>query len=111
MSVLFTPRVEDYLLTLVTKLYEKEYFSYLENAENYVEDIVFEIKNNIYMKPKKKAPPRFRKYGKNLYYVIYRKSKRTTWYIFFTIHGQEQNNYLVSYITNNHVSAQHIRGL
>lgn len=111
MKVLYYPEVEDYLFDLVNILFEKDYFSFYENAESYVSDIITEIETSIHLKLKHKAPRHFNKYGKNLYYVTYRKSRRTTWYIFFTMHGQDKDTYLVRYITNNHTSAKHISGL
>jgi hypothetical protein len=111
MKVLFLPIVENYLFDLVEILYKKGYFSFYENAEKYVSDIIIDIQTNINIRVKHKAPLRFKKYGTNLYYVTYKSNKRTTWYIFFSVHGNDKDTYLIRYITNNHVSAHHIRGL
>jgi hypothetical protein len=82
MNVLFTPEVEDYLFNLVEILFKKQYFAYYENAEKYVIDLITQINNYIHIRSKHIAPPRFRKYGRDLYYVTFKSSKRITWYVF-----------------------------
>lgn len=106
MNVVILPEVADYLEDLTYKLYLKEYFGFIDSARKYVDDLVDDIQYNIQNKVKKTSPARFRRYGSH--YVTYRPNKRTTWYIFFHVKG---DRYLIGYITNNHVSAQHIRGL
>ena len=57
----------------------------------------------------KPAPPYFDKYGKNMKYAIFKKNKRTSWYVFFkTNRENEEIIYLVRYIANNHTVAQHL---
>ena len=85
--------------------------NHIENAEEYVISLNDEIESYISVKQKTIAPDKFKRFGKNLYYISIRKNKQTTWYVFFTIHGKNKDTYAVRYITNNHVSAQHIRGL
>ena len=106
MIVQFTPQVEDYLFDLIEILHQKGYFSFYDTAEKYVMKLLEDIESNIHIKQKKKAPVRFQKYAS--YYITYRPNKRTTWYIFFNV---KDDRYLIRYITNSHVSAQHIRGL
>ena len=62
MNVQFNPEVEDYLFDLIEILYQKEYFSFYDNAEKYVMSLVMDIELNINIKQKKKSPPRFRKF-------------------------------------------------
>lgn len=107
-NVVYDPIVIEYFYHLLDILLEKEYFSFEDTAINYVDEIHNFVRTKIHTAPKRTAPARFHKYGKNLKYTTYKKSKRTTWYIFFT---QKDNRYIIKHITNNHVSAQHIRGL
>jgi hypothetical protein len=106
--VSYLPEVHLYLKELSLLLYEKGYFVFYENAEEYVIKLVTHIESNISTLPKKVAPDRFNRFGKNMHYITYRPNRHTTWYIFFQ---SKNDNYVVRYITNNHVSAQHIRGL
>lgn len=109
MDVKFSRATLAYLDGLIDLLIEKGYFSFYDSSYSYIEDIKNYIVDNIQTRPKYKAQPRFTRYGKNMYYITYKRNRQTTWYIFFTIHGKD--NILIRYITNNHVSAQHIRGL
>lgn len=106
MTVLYDSLVIDYLENLTSILYQKGYFGFPEGAKTYISKLTHEIESSIHLKLKKPSPPRFSRFG--THYVIYRPNKRTTWYVFFNFKG---NRYLIRYITNNHVSAQHIRGL
>lgn len=108
MSVNYRPVVISYLEDLTTILFNKGYFSYLSTSKEYVDKLTLTIEAEISTKLKKKAPKHFDRFGKNMYYITYRPNRRTTWYIFFTY---KNDNYLIEYITNNHVSAHHIRGL
>lgn len=109
MDVKFSKSTLLYLDELIDILIEKEYFSYYESSYKYIYDIQQYILNHIFIAPKYKAPLRFARYGKDMFYITYRRNKQTTWYIFFSVY--DKDNYLIRYITNNHVSAQHIRGL
>ncbi len=77
-----------------------------ESAKTYVSKLTADIESSIHLKLKNPSPPRFKKYGSH--YVTYKPNKNTTWYVFFSMRA---DRYLVRFITNNHVSAQHIRGL
>ncbi|HEX3006886.1 MAG TPA: hypothetical protein VHO90_04660 [Bacteroidales bacterium] len=107
-SVSYSPEVIEYLKNLITILYDKGYFCFPENAKEYVDRITLDIENNIASKSKRKAPKYFERYGKDLYYVTYRPNRHTSWYVFFNV---RDTRYLIRYITNNHVSAQHLKGL
>jgi hypothetical protein len=109
MNILFQPDVENYLFDLIELLFKKQYFSFYDNAENYVYDLINHIEQNIAFQKKSISPIWFKKYG--THYITYHPNKRTTWYIFFTVHGDHKDTFLIRFITNNHVSAQHIRGL
>jgi hypothetical protein len=107
MKVLVLPEVRQYLNELSQILYEKDYFGYLETAERYVEELFEAIKTTLPNRQKHYAPLYFERYGKGMYYSVFRKNKHTQWYVFFNIYEDEGALiYLVRYISNNHVMAQ-----
>lgn len=107
-NVEYLPEVVDYINDLTEILIDKQYFSYPENAKQYTSDLISEIENYIDSKKKHPAPSYFNRYGKNMHYIIYRPNRKTTWYVFFQ---HKDNDYLIRFITNNHVKAHYIRGL
>jgi hypothetical protein len=109
MNVIIQPKVLSYLETIVLILFEKEYFSYLETAKQYIDDLLDDIKLRLHIKHHKKAPIYFEKYGKNMLYAGFSKNKRTTWYVFFNIYmNGVEKIYLIRYIANNHTIAQYL---
>ena len=86
-----------FLNQLAFKLFEKDYFSYFDNAVVYKDKIIDFIENNLTHFPSKKTPPKIQYLGKN--YIFYTTNQRTTWYVFFE---KEENQYLVTFISNNH---------
>lgn len=109
MQVLVSPEVRSYLYELSQILYDKEYFGFLESAEKYVETLFEEIKTTLPYKVNYPAPRYFERYGKKLLYSRFTKNKTTQWYVFFNIYQQDKETiYLVRYISNNHVIAQHL---
>jgi len=109
MKVLVLPKVRQYLYELSYILYQKDYFSFLDTSEEYVEELFEDIKTTLPYRKKQFAPPYFDKYGKNMYYSAFRKNKRTQWYVFFNIYEKGgELIYLVKYISNNHVIAQYL---
>ena len=50
------------------------------------------------------VPKHFYRYGSDAKYISYNRSNHTTWYIIFE---ERQEAYLVTQITNNHVSGQY----
>lgn len=110
-KVIALPEVRFYLTDLIRILYEKEYFSFEDNAKEYVTDLVSEIEKDLPFKVKKLAPELFSRYGENLYYSSFRKNRETTWYVFYTIHYDiptDTATFLIRFISNNHVIAQHL---
>ena len=93
-----TRKVIAYLSDLVDTLYEDDYFSYKENAQEYVNNIIDDIykyvPNPIHHRD---TPKELKKRGEN--YVKIKGSKRTTWYVLF---NQSGNRYVVKFVTNNH---------
>jgi hypothetical protein len=110
MSVRFARETYNYLEKLVDILFEKEYFSWLDVSEQYVRELIDDIKTNLPNRPHKQAPKRYERYGEDLHYVSFPKNKRTTWYAFFTKYQDENNRvfYIVVHIANNHTDAQYL---
>jgi hypothetical protein len=98
-EVVYTPNVIHYLDDLVIILYKKEYFGFIESAEEYVSNIYNAIPERIKKSAHKKTPISIQHLG--LDYVFYKANARTTWYIFFERRDQ---NYLITGIINNNSS-------
>lgn len=111
MKILALPEVREHFNELPYILYEKEYFSYIESAERYFDELFLDIQTTLPSRLKRLAPLYFvKKYGneKELYYALFPKSKQTTWYVFFTINYLEgEIVYLIRFISNNHVVAKY----
>lgn len=109
MKVLFLPEVVDKFLELAEILYDKGYLGFKDVAINYSEQLFRDIHANLPIKVKKGAPAYFERYGTDLFYSSFKHNKRTTWYVFYSIHDVEgETIYLVRYLTNNHVIAHHL---
>jgi len=109
MNVVLLPEVLEYLDNLVFLLFEKEYFSYLETSQDYIDDLVDDIEITLPILQHKSAPKYFDKYGKKMKYAGFKKNKQTTWYAFFTTYKDNNETvYLVRYIANNHTIAQYL---
>ena len=109
MSVIFIPEARTYMRNLIIILYEKGYFGFHDSSRKYVIELHNDIITNLPILPSKPAPTYFDKYGKDMYYVSFRKNKQTQWYVFFRIY-QERGEliYQVRYIGNNHTVAQYL---
>jgi hypothetical protein len=109
MKVIATPGVYSFLENLVTILYEQGYFGFEENAREYVNRLYDDIITSLPYRPKKRAPKFFNKYGEGMYYVVFRKSKKTVWYVFFRIYRKDDELYFqLRHIANNHTVAQYL---
>ncbi len=95
-EIIFTPEVIRYLDDLVVTLYKKEYFGFIESAEDYVSDIHNAIPERIKKSLHKKTPKSLKYLGSE--YIFYKPNTRTTWYAFFEKRNQ---NYLITGILNN----------
>ena len=103
--VVFSEDVKSFFFELIDILFQKEYFGFLDEAKEYVSEIVQYFETEI---PKlhqlglsKKAMPYFQKYGENLFFAAYRRTKsRTTWYAFYEIF--DERYFKVVHIINNH---------
>ncbi len=107
MRIVFTKEVREYLKDVADIMYEKEYFSFLDSSQHYMESLINEIVTTLPSRQAKLAPPYFERYSKDMHYVMFRKSKNTQWYVFFNLFEDEkgEHTYLISYITNNHLIA------
>ncbi|MCL2028549.1 MAG: hypothetical protein FWG79_08720 [Bacteroidales bacterium] len=109
MKVVVTAAVYEFLENLVITLYKQEYFGFEEDARKYVDELYDDITQTLPTRLKKPAPQHYDKYGSGLYYVIFKKSKRTSWYAFFRIYQKDgERYYQVRHIGNNHTEAQHL---
>lgn len=111
MKVIFSPEVREYMREVSYIMYEKEYFSFRDSSEKYMEDLIHEIITTLPHKQVKVAPPFFDQYAKKMLYSMFRKSRSTQWYVFFNLYQGEQEDeyiYLVRYISNNHVISHHL---
>jgi len=110
MRVLFLPEVREYFDILADILFEEEYYSFEENAQQYAKELFDDIETTLPTRWKKPAPNHFEKYGKNMYYSGFRKNRNTTWYAFFTKYEENgETIYLVRHIENNHTAAHFLR--
>jgi hypothetical protein len=109
MRVIVTPEVYGFLENLVIILYEQEYFGFEENARKYVNSLYDDITQTLPVRPKKRAPAYFDKYGEGLYYAAFQKNRNTTWYSFFRMYQKDGELYCqVRHIANNHTVAQYL---
>jgi len=92
----YTPEVVSYLDDLVKILYKKEYFGFLESAENYVSEIYDFVPHNL-KHGHKSTPIELKHLGSQ--YIFYKANSRTLWYIFFE---SQETRYLITGIINSH---------
>ena len=105
-KIWYSKEFTGFLNNLVTILYLKDYFGFIESAKKYTADIItFIEQKSIHFHT---APEYFSKYQSGMKYIAYQANKRTTWYIFFK---QSGNQFLIYYITNNHFEGQSIYAL
>lgn len=71
MNVRFAQETRDYFEYLVTILYQKEYFAWLDTSKKYVDDLIDDIENNLSVKQHNQATKYFDKYGKNMKYASF----------------------------------------
>ena len=96
-KVIFTPPVIDFLDDLVRILYKKEYFGFVETAEEYVLKLYDAVPENIKSSTHRLTPKSLKHLGSN--YTFYKSNNRTTWYVFFE---KKNQSYLITGIINNH---------
>ena len=108
-KVLFLPEVVDQFLELAEILYDKGYLGFKDTAIKYSEQLFKDIQTYLPIKVKKDAPSYFKRYGNDLFYSSFSKNKNTTWYVFYSIHKEDDKIiFLVRYLGNNHIIAHHL---
>ncbi len=75
-KILFKPEVEAYINNLVFELYQEKYFSNLESAIIYKDNIIDFIENNITIFPFRNTPIPLVTLGSK--YIFYKKNNRIT---------------------------------
>ena len=98
-EVFITQRVIDYLDELVFTLYKKEYFGFIESAEQYVQKIYDSIPEIIRLPTHQMSPKKLAHLGS--FYIFYKSNKRTTWYIFFE---KQQQKFLITELSTTTAS-------
>ena len=96
--IVYSKDIEGYLNNLIDILFYQDYFSYIENAEKYVENLKDEIEKYIDVKQHYKSPRNLEQFGKQ--FIIVSLNNKTSWYILF---DRKDNRFLIQFITNNHV--------
>ncbi|MGA9212574.1 hypothetical protein [Kaistella sp.] len=84
----------DYLTKI---LYIKQYFSYLEDVDNYIDEVYDVIESNIENRIFENAADPFRKFGEN--FLRYKVNNQTFWDVFFE---QKDNQFIINHILDNH---------
>lgn len=92
-STLFVSELDD----LAKVLYQRKYFSFVEDVDVYIDKIYDFVENNVEYPISKISPENFQKHGKK--YLRYDANSQTSWYIFF---DQKDHRFLVNHILNNH---------
>jgi hypothetical protein len=97
--------VREKLFALIDILMEQEYFSFQDNAHDYVNEIIDFIYTIPHLRHKSTNS---KKYGS--FYCKFKANNRTTWFVTFDIDG---NTFLIKNIINNHTRdyPTFIRGL
>ena len=69
-EILYLPEVKEYLNELILILFQKEYFGFIENSFEYVDNIVDFIEYNLPTFPYKKTPENLLNLGSK--YIFYK---------------------------------------
>ena len=96
-KIIFKDEILFYFDELINTLFFEEYFSYTENAQEYVAKIVDFVISEIHNFPHQKTPKALKYLGSNN--IFYKSNKRTTWYIFLE---RKDTDFLITGIINNH---------
>lgn len=107
-NIVIKQKVEAYLYLLIEKLNNEKYFTYTEDAINYVNSLRNDIKEylpNLQARMPDISPI---KWIKDLRFIAINNSNRTTWYVYFTVHGSNKDIYIIHHISNNHVAGHKV---
>ena len=92
-KIIFNKRVIQQLNEIVSILFKEEYFSYVENAIEYRDNLLGAITVSN-LKKGKISPAKNAKLGS--FYI----NHRTTWYVFYDV---VNNDFYIEHIINNHL--------
>ena len=96
-EVYYKKEIVTYLDDLVLQLYKADYFGFMQSAIDYKDKLIDYIEAHISVFPHRTSPLNLVHFGS--YYMFYKSTKRTTWYVFFE---KKENKYLVTQISNSH---------
>lgn len=96
-KIVFSQNVLNYFDDLISILFYEDYFSFEENAQLYVDNIVEFIYDSIENFPYKISPEELKYLGSN--YIFYKANSRTLWYVFFE---NKNEKYIITGILNSH---------
>lgn len=105
MKIIYAASVREYLKEVSEILYEKEYFGFEDDAAEYIDLLTLDINETLPRRLKKPAPAYFSRYGKGMYYSVFKKNNNTSWYVFF---NHEDDIYYIRYIGNNYTCSQYL---
>lgn len=95
--IIFSDLVIEKLEALLEALIENGYFSFQENAESYVNDLITFI--NSMPQQARYYPAKNNRFG--AWYSKFRPNKHTIWFVIF---DREDNTFLIKNIINNHTN-------
>ena len=90
-EIIFSKNVVFYLDELVWILYKKEYFGFMDTAEEYVSNIYDNASENIKLNNHRQTPKPLQYFGKH--YIFFKVNPRTTWFVFFEKKGLQNSGY------------------
>lgn len=96
-KIIFSQKVLEYFDDLFLILFHQDYFSYEENAQLYIDNIVAFVHGSIGRFPHKLSPKELKIFGSN--YIFYKANSRTVWYLFFE---SKEEKHLITGIINSH---------
>ena len=91
--------VTSHIIETVCLLVENGYFSDEDYAVEYMFDVLDYFSLNIEQLVHREVPTYFQRLGYHVYYSLYRKSRSTTWYVFFE---KDANTVRLLHLATNH---------
>ncbi|MBR3648216.1 MAG: hypothetical protein IKN59_07510 [Paludibacteraceae bacterium] len=104
-EVLWDSAVRKQLKELSFLLVNNGYFGSMEYATAYIDEIIDHFSSPTAFVTSKKAPAYFNKYGDNIYYAIYHRNNRLSWYAFYE---ENETSFIIRLIANNYAIGHHL---
>lgn len=100
-------QVESQLEDSIRQLVERQYFSEEDYAIEYMRNVINYFQLNLNNNISYEAPSYFNRYGygQPLYYSLYRKSTRTSWYAFYE---KTDSHFNIVYLGTNHLIGHYL---